>query len=161
MRFKFSVVLLVALLCGTTLAQKQPAPTKENNTSEWTEFSSAEGQFTVWLPGTPKVDIATVGTTVGPLKTHFFVIETEYRFLFYISYADLPASPQTPAENKIALDQTRDRAAAKGQAACRRRSRLAGAFLARSRPASRRGGAWAGDGAACVHHVAIGAGGRR
>jgi len=115
MRFKFSVILLVALLCGTTLAQKQPAPTKENNTSEWTEFSSAEGQFTVWLPGTPKVDIATVGTTVGPLKTHFFVIETEDRFLYYISYAVFCLYKQKPAENKIALDQTRDRAAAKGR----------------------------------------------
>src|SRR5262245_19014172 len=114
MRLKFSVILLVAMLCGTMLAQERLAQTKEDNTSEWKEFSSSEGQFTVSLPGTPKVDVATVGTTEGPHKTHFFVLETEDRFfLFYISYAELSAFPKTPAENKIALDQTRDRAAAK------------------------------------------------
>ena len=82
MRFKFTVMLLVALLCGTMRAQKPLAPAKEDNTSEWKEFSSAEGQFTVSLPGTSKEGVATVGTTGGPLKTHFFVLETEDRFLF-------------------------------------------------------------------------------
>ena len=114
MRFKFNVILLVALLCGAIMAQGQRAPAKEGNTSEWKEFSSADGQFTVSVPGTPTADIATVGSIFGPLKTHFFVVKTD-QFLYYISYADLSASPHTPAENKIALDQTRDRTAAKGR----------------------------------------------
>ena len=114
MRFKFNVILLTALLCGTIMAQGQRAPAKEPNTSEWQEFSSAEGQFTVSVPGTPTADIATVGSIFGPLKTHFFVVQTD-QFLYYISYADLSAAPHTPAESKIALDQTRDRTAAKGR----------------------------------------------
>ena len=112
MRFEFSVILLVTLLCGTAMAQKGSTPAKEDNTRGWKEFSSAEGQFIVRLPETPTADVATIGTTVGPLKTHIFAVKTD-KFLSYISYADLPVSPQTPEEHKIALDKTRDRAAAK------------------------------------------------
>lgn len=114
MGFKFSVILLVALLCGTMMAQGLPAPAKGGNTSECKDFSSAEGQFTVCVPGTPTADVGTVGTIFGPLKTHFFVVQTD-NFQYYISYADLSVSPQTPAEIKMALDQTRDRTAAKGR----------------------------------------------
>ena len=55
-----------------------------------------------------------MGTIAVPLKTHFFVVKTD-SFQYYISYADFPQSPHTPAENKMALDQTRDRTAAKGR----------------------------------------------
>jgi len=112
MRFKFSDILLVALFCSAVIAQAQPGPAKEGNASKWKDFSSAEGQFTVCVPGTPTADVATVGTIVGPLKTHFFVVKAD-NFQYYISYADLSVSPQTPAEIKMALDQTRDRAAGK------------------------------------------------
>lgn len=111
MGFKFSVVLLVALLCSGVMAQNRPVPAKDDNTSRWKEFSSAEGRFTVSMPETPRADIATVGTPAGPLKSHFFVLETD-KFLYYVSYVDLPAGPQTPEENKTALDASRDRALA-------------------------------------------------
>ena len=111
MRFKFSMILLLALLFSSVRAQKPPAPAIDDNASGWKEFNSAEGQFTVFLPGTPKADIATVGTPAGPLKSHFFVLETD-KFLYYISYVDLPAGPETPEENKAALDASRDRALA-------------------------------------------------
>src|SRR3954452_22272368 len=114
MRFKFSVILLVALISGTIMAQGQLAPAREGDTSEWKDFSSAEGQFTVSVPGTLTADAATVGTIFGPLKTQFFVLRTD-KFQYYISYADLSEPPQTPAEIKMALDQTRDRTAAKGR----------------------------------------------
>jgi len=114
MRFKFSVIMLVILLGGTMVAQEQPASAKEGHTSGWNEFNSAEGQFTVCVPGIPKADVATVGTIFGPLKTYFFVVQSD-TFLYYISYADLSVSPQTPAEIKMALDQTRDRTVAKGR----------------------------------------------
>lgn len=105
------MMLLVALLCSSVMAQKQSAPAKDDNVSGWKEFSSAAGQFTVSLPGTPKADIATVGTPFGSLKSHFFVLETG-TFLYYVSYVDLPAGPETPEENKEALDESRDRALA-------------------------------------------------
>lgn len=105
------MMLLVALLCSSVMAQKQSAPAKDDNVSGWKEFSSAAGQFTVSLPGTPKADIATVGTPFGSLKSHFFVLETG-TFLYYVSYVDLPGGPETPEENKEALDESRDRALA-------------------------------------------------
>ena len=114
MRFRISVVLLVTLLCGSVAAQDHSLPAKEDNASEWKDFSSAEGQFTVSIPGTPMADVATIGTIAGPLKTHFFVVKRG-NFQYYISYADFPMSPQTPAEIKMALDQTRDRTAARGR----------------------------------------------
>jgi hypothetical protein len=104
-RFKFSMILLVVLLCGSVVAQKRPAPAKDDNASGWKEFSSAEGQFTVSLPGTPNADIATVGTPVGPLRSHFLVLETG-KFLYYVSYVDLPAGPQTPEENTDLFEKT-------------------------------------------------------
>jgi len=105
------MILLLALLCSSAMAQKRPAPVKDDNVSGWKEFSSAEGQFTVSLPGTPKADIVNVGTPFGPLKSHFFVLESD-KFLYYVSYVDVPAGPQTPEENKAALDASRDRALA-------------------------------------------------
>jgi hypothetical protein len=33
MTFKFSMILLVALLCSSVMAQKQPAPTKDDSES--------------------------------------------------------------------------------------------------------------------------------
>lgn len=110
MKLKLSTILLAALLCSSVMAQEPVAPAK-NDTTGWKEFSPAEGRFTVSLPGTPKGDIATVGTALGQLKSHFFVLEKD-QFLFYVSYVDLPAGPETPEENKAALDEARDRALA-------------------------------------------------
>jgi len=109
-RFKFTMLMLVALLCSSVTAQK-PAPAKDDHASDWKEFSSAKGQFTVSLPGTPKEDISTVGTPLGPLKSHYFAVETD-KFLYYVAYVDLPAGPETPEETKEALDASRDRALA-------------------------------------------------
>jgi len=107
-----TLFVLLTPIYFIVVAQTSKAPVKESNPNAWKEFSSAEGKFTVSLPGTPNADIATVGTTVGALKTYFFVLETD-TFLYYISFADLPKSPKTPEEHKAALTETRDRAAAK------------------------------------------------
>ena len=96
------------------MAQTHSAPAKDDNASGGKQFSSVEGQFTVFLPGTPSADIADVGTPFGELKSHFFVLHTD-SFLYYISYVDLPKGPQTPEEIKAALDASRDRALAKAR----------------------------------------------
>lgn len=111
MRFRFSVLLIIALFCSSVMAQKQTVPAKDDSESGWKLFSPDEGYFTVSLPGIPRADIAIVGTPFGPLKSHFFVLETD-TFLFYISYVELRPGPQTPEENRAALDQSRDRALA-------------------------------------------------
>jgi hypothetical protein len=102
------MILLVALLCSSVVAQERPASPKDDHASGWKEFSSAEGQFTVFLPGTPKADTRTLGTSIGSLKSHSFVLETG-TFLYYVSYVDFPVGPETPEENKAALDESRDR----------------------------------------------------
>lgn len=107
MRFNFCLMLLVVLLCGNALAQSPPASAQADKVSDWKEFSSNEGRFTVSLPGTPTADVIDAGTRFGVLKAHFFVLKTD-TFLYYISYLDLPESPQTAAENKAALDEIRD-----------------------------------------------------
>ena len=112
MRFKASMILLVALFCSCALAQRRSAPASDNNASDWKEFSSAEGQFTVSLPGTPKTDTNTVDTPIGQLKSRAFVLETD-NFLYYVTYVDLPGGPETLEETKEALDASRDRAVAK------------------------------------------------
>jgi hypothetical protein len=94
MRFKFGMIVLVALLCSSTMAQTRPAAAQEDNASGWKEFSSAEGQFKVSFPGTPRSDIATVGTPFGQLKSHFFVLETD-TFLYYVSYRPPGGTPNT------------------------------------------------------------------
>jgi hypothetical protein len=108
------MIFLVALLCGNAIAQSPPASAKDDKAGSWKEFSSAEGQFTVSLPGTPTADIVDVRMPFGMGKAHFFFLETG-TFFYYISYVDLPESPQTPEENKAALDETRDRTLAKAR----------------------------------------------
>lgn len=107
-----TLFVLLTLICLIVSAQTSKQPVKESSPNAWKEFSSAEGNFTVSLPGTPNADIAAVGTTVGALNTHFFVLKTD-TFLYYISFADLPKSPKTAEEHKAALTETRNRAAAK------------------------------------------------
>ena len=48
------------------------------------------------------------------LKAHFFVLETGM-FLYYISYVDLPETPQTSEENEAELNKTRDLTLAKAR----------------------------------------------
>ena len=107
-----TLFVLLTPICFIVFAQTAKAPVKESKPNAWKEFRSAEGKFTVSLPGTPIADIAAVGTTVGALNTHFFVLKTD-TFLYYISFADLPKSPKTPEEHKAALTETRNRAAIK------------------------------------------------
>ena len=46
MKFKFGIVLLLALLCTSVLAQKA----KDDDASGWKEFSSAEGNRAARVP---------------------------------------------------------------------------------------------------------------
>lgn len=91
------------------MAQSPPAAAKADDASGWKEFSSAEGKFKVLLPGVPKTNVGTAQTAIGPLTTHYFAVETE-KFVYHISYVDLPVGPETPEETKEALDSSRDHA---------------------------------------------------
>jgi len=105
------ILFLMMLLCGSVMAQTQPPATKDD-ASVWKEFSSAEGGFTVSLPGTPKADVTELNSNKGPLKTHFFTLEVD-DLAFYISYADVSVSPKTAGEREAALDRIRDQVASR------------------------------------------------
>jgi hypothetical protein len=113
MRFTFGIIFLLALLCGVVAAQDPPPPVKEYSANAWKEFSSAEGRFSISLPGTPKAEVRTLDAPIGKLSIHFFTLETDLG-QYYIDYKDFPVAPTTPEEIKEALDSSRDKALAGG-----------------------------------------------
>jgi hypothetical protein len=109
MRLIFTITLLT-LLSGAIIAQDKTA--KERNPNSWKQFTSAEGRFTVSLPGPGRpVHIDdTLNTPDGPIKTHSFFLDTDMAF-YSVGYSDLPsAGPLTPEQNKEILDGTRKQA---------------------------------------------------
>jgi hypothetical protein len=102
-------MFLIALLCGVVLAQEPPPPVKEYNATAWKEFSSAEGKFSISLPGVPQAEVRTMDTPIGKLTTHSFTLQTDLG-VYFISYTDFPVSPTTPAEKKAALDSASNQA---------------------------------------------------
>jgi hypothetical protein len=110
-----TTIVLIALLAGSVVAQDPPppAPTEDVSTVAGKEFNSADGRFTVWFPREPKLDETTANTAIGPIKMHLFMVETGAN-VFYVSYTDLPRGPETPEENKAALDSSRDHLLANG-----------------------------------------------
>ena len=115
MRFTLSTIaLLIALLSGSVMAQDPHSPAKvQDVTTTSKEFKSVEGRFTVLFPGTPTLQETTANTAIGPLKTHIAILETASS-VYYVSYTDLPAGLETPAEIKAGLDSSRDQAVANG-----------------------------------------------
>jgi hypothetical protein len=110
MRLRFGTIFLIALFCGAVVAQEPPPPVKEYNANAWKEFSSAEGKFSISLPGSPKAaEPRTMDTSIGKLTTHSFILQTDFGH-YYVSYVDFPISPSTPEETKGALDSSRDEA---------------------------------------------------
>ncbi|HEU4768820.1 MAG TPA: hypothetical protein VFS77_15660 [Pyrinomonadaceae bacterium] len=113
MRFGFSIIMTVALLCGAAQAQQPPPPVKEYSASSWKEFDSKDGKFSISFPGTPITRSRTLDTKIGKLTTHEFALETDLG-LYYVSYTDFPVAPETPEEIRSALDSSRDQAVAGG-----------------------------------------------
>ena len=110
MRFCFGIIVLTALLSGVAAAQRPPAPpppVREYDGNAWKEFSSAEGKFSISLPGTPKPEVRTMDTQIGKLTTHAFVLQTDFGH-YYVHYVDFPVGPETPEEHKEFLDGARD-----------------------------------------------------
>jgi hypothetical protein len=112
MRFTFPIIFLI-VLCSVVAAQGPPPPVKEYSETAWKEFKSAQGRFSVTLPGTPKEEVGTRDTKIGKLTTHYFDLETDLGHYLLI-YVDVPMAPTTPEDTKAALDSSRDQALANG-----------------------------------------------
>ena len=113
MRFTFPIIFLIALLYSVVAAQSPPPPVKEYSETVWKEFKSAQGRFSIALPGTPKEEVGTQDTKIGKLTMHYFDLETDLGH-YLLTYVDVPVSPTTPEDTKAALDSSRDQALANG-----------------------------------------------
>ena len=114
MRYILSLVMFVALLSGSAIAQNPTAPVKEMNPNSWKDFTSKKGQFTVSLPGRPEHQDLSHKTEVGPIESHCFVLDTDFAS-YFIAYTELPpGSNPTTEENKAKLDENRNQPATDG-----------------------------------------------
>ncbi len=106
-------MFLIALLGSVVAAQAPPLPAKEYSATVWTEFKSADGRFSVTLPGTPKEEVSTQDTNIGKLTVHYFNLQTDLGH-YLLTYVDVPKAPATPDDIKAALDSARDQALSTG-----------------------------------------------
>src|SRR6266550_7577279 len=90
--FYLSVTLLVMFLAIGTHAQTPgapPPPVAEYNSANWKEFTSAEGGFTVSMPGLPAISSEPIDTEVGRIVIHMYVLTTKLGE-YGVSYSDFP-----------------------------------------------------------------------
>lgn len=109
--------LLLVFLCGPGYcpAQSGGAPPQAVELAEgaWQEFSSAEGGFTVSLPGTPVFVNRMAESPAGRIPHPRYVLETAAA-VYAASYVDLPAGPRDTAEGLRLLEAGRDNLLASG-----------------------------------------------
>lgn len=107
--------LLIILLCGAAQCFAQPggaAPrAREESAAAWTEFSSAQGGFTVLMPGAPNSTAHPLDTPLGEIPQGRSMVLTDSA-VYIVNYSDFPVSSEDPAVVKGALDAGRDNATA-------------------------------------------------
>ena len=63
--------------------------------SIWKPFSSAAGNFTVLMPGTPRQEQDTINTELAPLNLKTFTVERPNEANYLVAYFDLPGDFST------------------------------------------------------------------
>ncbi|MCA1592122.1 MAG: energy transducer TonB [Acidobacteria bacterium] len=108
-------LLLAALVAGalpgfaqTGKPSVEPPPpvAVEYSSKAWKEFSSAEGRFTVLLPGTPTPQVQTQDTAIGKLDVHTFTLTTSMQY--GVMFVDYPRTMEDSGAAKQFLDGARD-----------------------------------------------------
>lgn len=77
----------------------------------WKEFSSAEGNFAVLMPGTPSYEKKNTATALGPIDMHMFTLNIGRDAAYLVMYSDYPEIV-TRAKPDALLDGGRDGALA-------------------------------------------------
>jgi hypothetical protein len=75
---------------------------------DWVEFSSAEGGFTVWMPGTPNKQVEPTDILGEKIPIHFFSHMTQEETVYIASYVDLRLDLDGENKMKLFLDGVRD-----------------------------------------------------
>lgn len=116
-------VLLLVILTGSLslcLAQQNkssqgpPAPAGEYSPQTWKPLSSAEGGFTVQMPGVPISSNQPIKTNSGEITQYLYQLNTGTGF-YLISYFEVPAYSDDPQAIKSAIDAGRDNMLANNQ----------------------------------------------
>jgi TonB family protein len=82
-KYLFTALIIIAACCCICFSQTRD----QKDASEWKEFSSAEGRFSVLLPGTPVSKVTENSTSSGKVKTYLFTLEVPRGF-YLVSYLD-------------------------------------------------------------------------
>ncbi len=108
--FAFTLVLGLA---APSLAQEQKPSPKAPAPSDWKEFKSAEGGFSVSMPGDPQTESEPMDTDAGRVEIHSFFIDSDLG-TYYVSYTVFPKFSEEPSAVKAILDAGRDEQVSKG-----------------------------------------------
>jgi periplasmic protein TonB len=88
--------------------EQTPAPPFARHEPQvWKEFSSAEGGFSVLMPGTPKATAREIESPPGNVTFRSFELRTSTG-VYDVSYSDLPIYAEDPAIIREGLDANRD-----------------------------------------------------
>ena len=116
----FLVVLLITLGLNSSLSAQEHTtrpPKLPPNTSTttpntpnanpvaWTKFTSDEGRFSVFMPGTPEDQVETTPSDIGPYTTRLFTLKHP-RHVFLIGYVDY--APSFNFDRHLELAANRD-----------------------------------------------------
>jgi hypothetical protein len=110
-RLSLSLLIYINGLGGCCFAQsKAPSNSGSRKTEAdpkgWKVFTSAEGGFSILLPGTPEEVVRELTYPFGKAQGHFFNLSTFATFGF--SYTKLPIDVEASGMAKGFLDQARD-----------------------------------------------------
>jgi hypothetical protein len=115
----FLVVLLITLgLNSATNAQEHTerppklpsntstptANTPNPNPNPWAKFTSEEGRFSVFIPGTPKDQVQTTPSEFGPYTTRLYTLRHP-RHVFLIGYVDYDPSFKFDRQAELAANR--------------------------------------------------------
>jgi outer membrane lipoprotein-sorting protein len=85
---------------------KEDGPFSEETTN-WKEFNSEEGRFSVLLPGTPRSQSVTMESAEGRFE-HHLLLAMSGGYICTIDYVDLPNQALGPDTEKVIFDASRD-----------------------------------------------------
>jgi TonB family protein len=89
-------------------SEQVPLPTAESNPAMWQEFQSAEGRFSVLLPGTPLKKTMQVDTPAGKIALHSHTLRLSNQLpQFGLSYFDLSGDIEID-DTRAVLNAARD-----------------------------------------------------
>jgi hypothetical protein len=96
---------VTAPAASTKPARSAPPAASKPEPDEWVMFTSAAGRFTVRVPEKPELDIQTVATVAGPMKTHLYTASGSGGVVYQTGYSDFTAQLVNPARaQKLLID---------------------------------------------------------